>query len=119
MRLPSGLIHRFIQHGGQLHIPTIVLAELYAGAQLLPDPTRRLADVNDLVSAIQVIDFDTASANEFGRLRGELSRLGKTVNPMDLLIASTAIAHDLTLVTNNTKHFECIPELRIVDWLSK
>jgi predicted nucleic acid-binding protein len=37
---------------------------------------------------------------------------------MDLLIASTAMANDLTLVTHNVKHFEVIAGLRVEDWLS-
>ena len=32
LKRPSGLSHRFIQYGGRLHIPTIVLGELYAWA---------------------------------------------------------------------------------------
>jgi tRNA(fMet)-specific endonuclease VapC len=36
---------------------------------------------------------------------------------MDLEIASIALANDLTLVTNNTKDFRNVPDLRIVDWL--
>lgn len=35
---------------------------------------------------------------------------------MDLLIAATAIANNLILVTHNTKHFEHIPNLQFVDW---
>lgn len=118
MRRPSGLMHRFVQHGGQLNLSAIVLAELVAGAHLLPDPASRLAEINDLLSAMRVLEFGTSEARVFGRLRGELKRSGRTVNPLDLMIASTAIAHDLTLVTHNVKHFEYIRELRIEDWLS-
>ena len=35
---------------------------------------------------------------------------------MDLFIAATAIYNDLTLVTNNTKHFENIPLLKLENW---
>jgi len=31
LKRPSGLVHRFIQHSGRLHISTVVLGELYAG----------------------------------------------------------------------------------------
>lgn len=118
MRRPSGLMHRFVQHGGQLHLPAIALAELYAGAHLLPDPAARLAEINDFISAVRILEFDVPAAQAFGRLRGEMKRLGRTVNPIDLLIASTALAHDLTLVTHNVKHFQCVPGLRIEDWLA-
>jgi predicted nucleic acid-binding protein len=34
------------------------------------------------------------------------------------MIAATALVHDLTLVTHNTKHFTPIPDLRLDDWLT-
>lgn len=37
-RRPAGLAHRFIQYGGGLFVPTVVLAELYAGACHVPNP---------------------------------------------------------------------------------
>ena len=37
---------------------------------------------------------------------------------IDLMIASTALVHDLTLVTHNTSHFARIPGLRLADWLA-
>ena len=119
MRRPAGLMHRFVQHGGQLHLSAIALAELYAGAHMLPDPAKRLAEMEDLRSAMRVLGFGDAEAHAFGQLRGELRRIGHTVNPIDLLIASTAIANNLALVTHNVKHFADIPGLRIEDWLAE
>ena len=36
---------------------------------------------------------------------------------MDLMIASVALVHDLTMVTHNTVDFRFIPDLRLEDWL--
>jgi predicted nucleic acid-binding protein len=36
---------------------------------------------------------------------------------VDLMIAAVALVHDLTLATHNVKHFQAVPNLRIVDWL--
>jgi tRNA(fMet)-specific endonuclease VapC len=47
----------------------------------------------------------------------ELQRIGIVVSPIDLLIASVALAHDLTLVTHNTADYQNIPDLRLEDWL--
>jgi tRNA(fMet)-specific endonuclease VapC len=101
-----------------LNIPTIVLAELYAGAFMLDDPTRILTGINDLLQDLIVLEFDEASARQFGLLRGELKRAGVTVGPIDLQIAAVAIAHDLTLVTNNSADFQHIRGLRVEDWLT-
>lgn len=118
MRRPAGLTHRFVQYAGRLHTTSIVLAELYAGAFLLPDPHRRLHEIADLLSDLSILEFGTADAEHFGRIRGELGKTGKTVSPLDLLIAVTALKHDYTLVTHNVKHFAGIPGLRIEDWLA-
>jgi tRNA(fMet)-specific endonuclease VapC len=118
MRRPAKLAHRFIQHIDQIAIPTIVLAELYTGAYKHSDPTRLLALIDDLLSEVQLFVFDADCAEQFGRLRGQSLQQGRLFNTVDLLIASVALVHDLTLVTYNTKDFENIPGLRLADWLA-
>jgi toxin FitB len=44
--------------------------------------------------------------SQFGKTRHELQRMGRPQADMDILIASTAITHRLTLVTRNTRHFD-------------
>lgn len=118
LRRPVGLQHRFIQHGGRIAVSTIVLAELYAWAFGKPDPWPLLETIEECLEDITILDFDAASAREFGRLRVELRRQGIIVSPPDLMIASTAFAHDLIVVTDNTRHFEVIPDLRLENWLT-
>ena len=118
MRRPAGLAHRFVQHSGRLWIPSIVLAELYAGAYLLDAPTKILTAIDDLLRDVEVLVFEERCAEEFGKLRGVLKRKGRSTNPVDLMIASVALVHDLTLVTNNTADFQDIPNLRLEDWLT-
>jgi tRNA(fMet)-specific endonuclease VapC len=118
LKRPSGLIHRFVQHGGSLHISTIVLGELYTWAYRRDDSKVLLTLIeNDLLAELTVLDFDKACAVRFGQLQSQLLRKGNAVNPVDLMIAAVALDHDLTLVTHNTKHFTAIPGLRVVDWL--
>ena len=118
LKRPSGTFHRFIQHSGRLAVPTVVLGELYAWAYGRPDPTAILGPLEDLVAQLEVLPFDVESARQFGRLRVLLSRSGVTVDSVDLMIGSMAMAYDLTLVTNNTRHFAPIPELRLDNWLA-
>ncbi len=117
MRRPGGLAHRFFQHTGGLAIPTVVLAELYSGAYKRPDPTRLLGLINDLLQEVVVLDFDSDCAEQFGKVQGGLLQQGISVPVADLMIASVALVHDLTLVTNNTADFQHVPGLRMVDWL--
>ena len=70
---------------GRVAIPTIALAELRAGAYMLPDPSKLLGKIDDLLVFLDVLDFDAAAAaEEFGKLRGVLHRQGITVPTMDL-----------------------------------
>ena len=117
MRRPGGLAHRFFQHAGGLAIPSVVLAELYAGAYRHPNPPRLLGLIADLLREVQVLDFDAACAEQFGRLQATLLGQGISTSTTDLMIASVAVVHDLTLVTHNTSDFENIAGLRLADWL--
>lgn len=64
-----------------------------------------------------MLPFDEVCAEAFGKIQGTLQSTGIRFNPFDLLIGATAVAHNLTLVTHNTKHFQHIPGLRLEDWL--
>src|SRR5438093_603938 len=109
MRRPGGLAHRFFQHSGLLHISSIALAELYAGAYLAQKPLPLLEGIAELLKDLVVLPFDERPAERFGQLRGHCRQAGLTVNPLDLMIAATAQVHDLTLVTHNLKDFQNIP----------
>ena len=118
LKRPSGLIHRFVEHGGGLFIPAVVLGELYTWAYRRSDSQKLLAIIEqDLLADVVVLDFDRSCALKFGQLRSELLARGSVTNPVDLMIAAVALVHDLTLVTHNTKDFEVITDLRLADWL--
>ncbi len=117
LRRPAKLAHRFILYAGGLAIPTIVLAELYVGAYKHPTPTKLLPLIADLFKELHLLDFDAGCAERFGQMRGMLLQQGISVSRMDLLIASVALVHNLTLVTHNTADYQNIPGLRLDDWL--
>ena len=49
----------------------------------------------------------------FGRERGKLRKHGNIIGDFDLLIASTCLYYNLTLLTNNVRHFERVEGLLI------
>lgn len=119
LKRPSGLMHRFVQHSGGLYIATVVLGELYAWAYHRQNPTSLIGRIeNDLLPDVVVLDYDAVCAKEFGRLRGLLLQQGLPVSRLDVMIASVALIHNLTLVTHNTQDFQNIPGLRLEDWLA-
>jgi tRNA(fMet)-specific endonuclease VapC len=100
-------------------VPSIVVAELYTWAYIQDDPAKILAAIETLLKHdVKVLPYDVSCAHVFGKLKGELRRQGITVSPIDLLIASVARTHDLTMVTHNVSDFSAIPDLRVVDWLA-
>jgi tRNA(fMet)-specific endonuclease VapC len=115
MRRPAKLAHRFIQHTGQIAISTVSLAELYAGAYKLSQASRLLALIGDLRREVVAWDSDSACAEKFGQVRGALLQKGISVPTTDLMIASVALVHDLTLVTHNTADYQNVPGLRLDD----
>ena len=119
LKRPAGLMHRFVQHAGGLCISTIVLAELYTWAYNRKNWSEAVQRIeNDLLPDVLVMDFDWACANQFGTVRAQLLKVGISVSRLDLLIASVALVHNLTLVTHNTADYRNIPGLRLEDRLA-
>ncbi len=92
----------------------ISLAELYEGVYYSRNPTESEVVLQRFLTGISVLPVDEDVCKVFGRERGKLRREGKTVGDFDLLIASTCFHHDLTLCTNNRRHFEMLEGLRMV-----
>ncbi len=66
---------------------------------------------------LKILDLPAAAAPVFGKIRADLQKKGTPVGNFDLLIAAHAIYLNLTLVTNNAREFERIPELSVENWL--
>jgi len=109
---------RFIQHSGGLHISILSLAELYSWVYLADQPSRREQSLLDMLSDVAVLPVDDDVVQLCGRSRAMLQRQGVRVPTLDLLIASTSLVRNLTLVTHNLRHFCLVPNLRIEDWLA-
>lgn len=73
--------------------------------------------VRDLLKASTIHEVDLTVAEKFGELRARLLDQGITVGEMDLLNASVALVHSLTMVTHNTQDYANIPGLTPEDWL--
>lgn len=80
------------------------------------NPARNLAVVYRIRELFPVIDVDRAVIETFSDLKARGPKTGSIVDDMDLLIAATALTYNLTLVTNNIKHFQKIEGLKIENW---
>ena len=61
----------------------------------------------------RMIGLDELIAERFAEIRSLLRRQGQLISDFDILLAATALARDLTVLTYNSRHFERIPDLRI------
>ena len=65
---------------------------------------------------MEIISSDEKSAEIFGMIKVDLEKQGTPLDDFDIVIASCALVHNLTLVTNNIKHFKRIDGLRLTNW---
>ncbi len=63
-----------------------------------------------------VLPFGPPEAASAAQIRADLGRQGMKIGPHDVLIAATALANNVTLVTHNTDEFSRIAGLKMVDW---
>ncbi|XXT17060.1 PIN domain-containing protein [Sorangium sp. So ce429] len=100
----------------EICMSVITLAELRYGADRRS--SRKLHAIIDAFAAgVTVVSFDEAVAAQFGVVAATRVRQGTPIGEFDALIAAHALALDLTLVTNNTKHFSRVDGLRIDNWV--
>lgn len=62
------------------------------------------------------LSFDDDAARRYGEIRSDLVRKGTPIGPNDLMISAIASVHDAILVTQNTREFGRITDLKIEDW---
>ena len=80
------------------------------------DPVRSLQIQEAFLEQFESLPFDDTACRHAAKIRADLSRTGTIIGAYDILIAATALANDLTLVTHNINEFGRVNGLRIEDW---
>ena len=96
-----------------LAVSIITYGELFEGAIGAPDPGAELARFRRFLARLTLMPLDDPIMERFARTRADLRRQGQLIPDLDLLIAATAIHHELILLTRNVRHFARIPELTL------
>lgn len=113
------LIERLAQHEpSAMRLSSVVKAELLFGARRSERVQENLELLARFFAPFVSLPFDDRCAEEYGLIRAALTRLGTPIGPNDLMIAATARAYDLTLVSHNVSEFSRVPGLRVEDWES-
>ncbi|WP_456433471.1 PIN domain-containing protein [Nitratifractor sp.] len=112
------VVERFAKHPpDDLLTSRINYSELLYGAYNSARVERNLQTIREFLENFEILEFDKRAAEIFAMKKARLKKRGAIIADMDLMIASIAIANDTALVTNNTKHFERIKDLRVVRWV--
>ena len=98
-------------------ISAVTEMEIAYGLRLNPKVMPRLAPVMDaLFRAVHLLPYDSAAAQTTAVLRAALKVRGRPIGAYDALIAGTAVAHGLVLVTSNVREFSRVEGLSVEDW---
>ena len=106
-----GILDRLTSGGVAISWATV--AEVYEGAFDSSNPQARLIAIRHFVSSYQFIGVDDLIAETFAEIRADLRRRGELIPDFDILIAATAVAYDLTLLSFNRTHFDRVRDLRL------
>jgi tRNA(fMet)-specific endonuclease VapC len=97
-------------------ISVVTYGELVYGARKSQLPQKNLATTRRIAELFPILDITPSVMDTFGELKALLEMKGNKIDEMDLLIASTALCHNLILVTNNTRHYGRIEGLKLENW---
>lgn len=99
----------------EVFTPSIVLGELYFGAQKSGRVEANMKRVDDWKEANSILDCDGETARFYAIIKNQLRLKGKPIPENDMWIAAVALRHDLTLVTRDA-HFGNVEGLRTERW---
>jgi len=99
-------------------VSSVVAAELWYGVALSEKRKLNEAALRDFLDFVNVLDWPSGACPVYGRIRAHLKKKGTPIGAMDLLIASHAVFLSAALVTNNTREFDRVPELKVENWLA-
>lgn len=103
----------------QVAISAITQAELYYGAYNSNRIEQNLKRADDFINQLPLLALREATLKRFGELKAQLRQSGQPLPDFDLLIASVALVENRVLVTNNTRHYQRIPDLQLENWVSE
>ena len=100
----------------EICVSSITYAELTHGVEKSMAVEKNRLALALLFSNIEVLDFDIKAAIHYGKIRAYLEKQGTPIGPLDMMIAAHAMSLGYTVVTNNIKEFQRVPDLKLENW---
>lgn len=112
------MLEKQVQAGNEICISAITYTELLLGAKRSGNPDKHLHLIEALQERLHHIQpWDAAAAEQFADLQTLLFNAGTPIGTNDTLIAAHALSLQAIMVTNNTRHFDKVPDLRLENWV--
>ena len=99
-----------------IYISVITYAEIQYGLHKRLSAKALRSAINELIKRVDILDWDQRAADAYGKVKAELEIQGKTIDSLDFLIASQAIANKMILVSDD-KVFASLKSLKLENWL--
>ena len=100
----------------QLCVSVVTYAELIYGVERSSSKRINRPIIEDFVRHLDVMNWDTEAADQYGVIRAELEAAGTPIGAMDMMIAAHAKSIKAVLVTNNQKHFTKVKGMKVDNW---
>ncbi|TGN08695.1 type II toxin-antitoxin system tRNA(fMet)-specific endonuclease VapC [Leptospira ilyithenensis] len=99
-----------------IFISSLTLAELEFGIENSEQKEKNRFSLIEFLSIFEILPFEQSDTQAFGIIKADLKKSGNLIGSADALLAAQAISKNLTFITNNTKEFKRIKNLKVEDW---
>jgi tRNA(fMet)-specific endonuclease VapC len=98
-------------------VSVITVMELRYGLLINPQRAQKVEPaISSFLASVTVLSFDNAEAEQAAQIRAVLKSQGQPIGAYDVLIAATALQHNLLMITANQREFDRVPGLQTENW---
>lgn len=102
---------------GDLVLSSITVSELYYGVYKSEHLEKNLLALEHFLKPFDILEYDIKASIAYGKIRADLEKRGQIIGGLDMMIAAHALSCNMILITNNTKEFQRVKELRLDNWV--
>ncbi len=99
-----------------IFISALTLAELEFGVENSEHKEKNRISLIEFLTIFEILNFEQKDTQAFGLIKSNLRKSGNMIGAVDALLAAQSISRNLIFITNNTKEFKRIENLKIEDW---
>jgi len=117
---PEKVLRKFEQYPVyEFGISSITHAELQYGVEKSKNKNTNQNALDEFLLPLTILPFHGKKlVTCYGEIMALLEFKGKTIGPLDMLIAAHALGLHLTIISNNIREFSRIPNLKCENWVS-